>query len=264
MSIDGTMPASAELPYRHSSALGYEYPLGRTLRLLHQFSEGETGPSVRAADLLQLENRLLDLLNVKYVVGNTYHASAQTLLRAPDRFKLLARDGTVELFENVQVLPRAFLVPMSGVRAARSPEEAFQRVVDRSFDPAVEAVVEGDLAPLAAAGAGPAGEARLVVTRGINRLSVIADVPAPSLLVISDGWYPGWRATVDGRSADVLVTNYAFKGVVLPAGRHEVALRFLPRSFILGLAVSVATIALLLVSVGAARRRRVTATPSSV
>ena len=69
-----------------------------------------------------------------------------------------------------------------------------------------------------------------------------------SLLVVSDSYYPGWRAAVDGRPAPLLRTNVLLRGVPVPAGRHQVRLWFDPLSVRLGFALS----ALALVANGAA------------
>ena len=58
------------------------------------------------------------------------------------------------------------------------------------------------------------------------------------MLVLTEVWYPGWRATVDGESRPVLRANYAFRAVRLGSGQHQVRLTFAPRSWGLGLAVS--------------------------
>jgi uncharacterized membrane protein YfhO len=72
-------------------------------------------------------------------------------------------------------------------------------------------------------------------------------------------WYPGWQARVDGGSSSaVLRTNYAFQGVALPAGDHQVELRFDPPLWRIGLGTAAVTAAALLVAaaVGRSRRRR--------
>jgi uncharacterized membrane protein YfhO len=59
-----------------------------------------------------------------------------------------------------------------------------------------------------------------------QRVTVDADAAAPGILVLSDTWYPGWRVTVDGRPAPLLRADYAFRGVALPAGRHQVVFTY--------------------------------------
>ena len=71
---------------------------------------------------------------------------------------------------------------------------------------------------------------------------------APGILVLSDQWYPGWRVTVDGVAAPLLRTDYALRGVFVPAGTHQVTFRFQPLPLYLGLALAGITLAL---SVGA-------------
>jgi uncharacterized membrane protein YfhO len=87
----------------------------------------------------------------------------------------------------------------------------------------------------------------LLETYGPNEIRLRVDAPADAYLVLSEVWYPGWRATVDGVPAQVLRANYAFRAVRLGPGQNEVHLTFAPRSWRLGLAISGLT---LLVVVG--------------
>ena len=48
------------------------------------------------------------------------------------------------------------------------------------------------------------------------------------MLVTSEAWYPGWRAWIDGREHPLMLTNAAFRGLPVPAGRHTVTMRFEP------------------------------------
>ena len=69
-----------------------------------------------------------------------------------------------------------------------------------------------------------------------QRLRVAAVHPA--ILVVSEGWFPGWTVTVDGREATLYRTHVTLRGVAVPAGQHEVVFRYRPRSVRLGLLVS--------------------------
>lgn len=57
-------------------------------------------------------------------------------------------------------------------------------------------------------------------------------------LVLSDQWYPGWTAQIDGQETSVYRANYLFKAVNVPAGEHQVAWIYRPLSFVVGLLIS--------------------------
>jgi uncharacterized membrane protein YfhO len=62
-------------------------------------------------------------------------------------------------------------------------------------------------------------------------------------VVLADTFTPDWTATVDGRSAPVWRANVAFRAVPVPAGRHEVVMRYRPPSALWGMALTAAGIA---------------------
>ena len=77
------------------------------------------------------------------------------------------------------------------------------------------------------------------------RLRVRATTPADCLVVINESFYPYWRATVDGQPADLLRVSTGLMGLELPAGKHEIALRYEPprRYAVAGLVSLVALVA---------------------
>ena len=48
------------------------------------------------------------------------------------------------------------------------------------------------------------------------------------MLVLSDAYYPGWTATVDGQPAPIYRVDGALRGVIIPAGFHDVRFQFRP------------------------------------
>ncbi|PYL00875.1 MAG: hypothetical protein DME19_03540 [Verrucomicrobia bacterium] len=77
----------------------------------------------------------------------------------------------------------------------------------------------------------------------------------PGMVVVAQTFYPSWRAYVDGHPARLWHANHAFQALQVPVGSHEVQLIFQDRSFLAGLAISVAT--LLACIEGAVRRQRI-------
>jgi len=88
-----------------------------------------------------------------------------------------------------------------------------------------------------------AGKAR-VVSRGPGRYVIETENDADAYLVLSEAYYPGWTAEVDGKAAEVLPANHLIQTIRLPAGKHLV--RFEYRSRFLGLGFAVAALAALL------------------
>jgi uncharacterized membrane protein YfhO len=72
------------------------------------------------------------------------------------------------------------------------------------------------------------------------RVDIEVQAAAPALLVLSDLFYPGWEATLDGRPAEILEANYVMRAVAIPKGAHEVRFLYRPASFRAGVAASAA------------------------
>jgi hypothetical protein len=73
-----------------------------------------------------------------------------------------------------------------------------------------------------------------------GRVVLKVEPASDALLVLSDLYYPGWRAEVDGRPAPILRANYLMRAVAVPAGRHTVGFLYEPASFKAGMAASLA------------------------
>jgi hypothetical protein len=173
----------------------------------------------------------------------------------PERFREVWSDGNVTVFENLRVLPRAFLVPQSHVEVIAAETGQLARLRDAAFDPLRSVIVPTDFGPRTSAiqRAFEPESIPLIVTKyeeGRNWVRVEANAPVPSVLVLNQIYYPGWSADVDGRKAPLLRTNYAFTGTLLDAGTHVIEFRFLPASFVLGLTVSAVSVLLAGVVIG--------------
>ena len=77
----------------------------------------------------------------------------------------------------------------------------------------------------------PQGSQAAITRYGNHTIAATTDAAAPGFLVLSEVWYPGWRATVNGDPAPVLRVDGALRGVPIPAGQATVELRFAPRGW---------------------------------
>jgi hypothetical protein len=157
-----------------------------------------------------------------------------------------------ELTDLPNPLPRAYV---AGAVCRAGPEEAL-RLLAHGLDPTKTTLVEDP----AAACAGEAGIRRAVILEeGASRVVVKASTPAPSWLVLTDTFYPGWRAEVNGRPAAIRVANYAFRAVPVPAGESVVTFRYQPGTYRVGVFAAMLAWAVMVALLGAgpvARRAR--------
>jgi len=226
--------------------------------------------------------------SIKCLWRNLYLRSWED--RVHSNFDLIY-DGDVKVYENKTAYPRAYVVPA----AVLSPgiEESFKLLQRQKFDPRGEAVLEyatgddggdgsasaealmqnGDfnlstsdrdslrrfvLRPKGGSANADQYHARITKYSG-NRVEIEADMPTAGFLVLSDTFYPGWRAYVDGRETPVYCANYFLRGIALDKGQHRVEFRFQPASLRRGAAISGATLVLLLggaIGVGMLERRK--------
>jgi len=78
-----------------------------------------------------------------------------------------------------------------------------------------------------------------------NSIKLGIDIKIPSLLVITDVWYPGWKAWIDGKKTKIYRVNYCQRGIILNKGYHKVYLSFMPLDWYIGLFVSLAAFAIM-------------------
>jgi Bacterial membrane protein YfhO len=158
------------------------------------------------------------------------------------------------VYEVPDPLPHAYAVYR--VIPAVGETTTLDRLRDSSFNPITEAVVESAPASLPTDVLQRSSLVPAQITSySPNFVSIEATLEQDGLLVLTDTYYPGWRAWVDGSEQPILRTNYLFRGVMLTRGQHTVEFRFWPQSFQLGLIFAAAT--LMLVTFGCIRHRLV-------
>jgi hypothetical protein len=155
----------------------------------------------------------------------------------------------VRTFRVPDPLPRVFL---AGRARRGSGFDAWKTIVGEGFEARREILV--DEGP-ELQGPGSPGSIRSV-TRRPDRLSVELETPDSAYLVVLEGYDPGWKAWIDGARAPIVRANAAFRGVLVPAGRHAVEMAYRPWSVSVGAGVSALSLVGLLAMLATGRRGR--------
>ncbi|MDQ3555801.1 MAG: YfhO family protein [Gemmatimonadota bacterium] len=186
----------------------------------------------------------LDGANVRFVISMA--PLSHPALREVHR-------GSALVYENTRSLPRAYLVPEA---LPSAPGGSLARMQSMEWDPRRVAFVEGNIPRLPSTQLTGGAE---VLEHTPDRVRVRTRANRTALLVLADNFYRGWEATVDGRRAEIFRTNHTFRGVVVPAGEHEVRFEFRPAELRSGFVIYLAgfgVLALYGVWLLAAGRRR--------
>jgi len=177
-------------------------------------------------------------------------SSAKALPTRQFKFLLEAPSG-VRVYENARALPQAYIV--HSVIKAGTPQDAKRIVTEKGFAASSQAVVEGPFEGALSAPTAGLPETAAVKRPDVNTVTIDCKAAAPGLLVLTDTFYPGWQAQVDGRNVSIIPTNFNFRGVPIAAGNHHVVFRYQPLSFYLGVILFIAGI-VIIVSFFALRR----------
>jgi hypothetical protein len=237
LNAQGTYPQSTLMAYRLATPLGYH---GNELQ-----TYDELGGKDRGWESISSRN-FMDLLAVRFLILQEEHP-------IPGFHKLLG--PIVSTFGDPAVLYERDTVPAYArvvASAAKAPEaQVTATVLDPRF-PASALALYPDTSGLALkplVQPFPASKVTASVkdyAPGSMRIALTGTNPEPSFLVVSENWYPDWKATVDGQPAQVHRADHTLLSVVIPTGAHEVALRFESAAYARGKLVSLVSLLLAL------------------
>jgi membrane protein YfhO len=137
----------------------------------------------------------------------------------------------LRFYHNSTPLPRAYMIGAARPEAG-SPLQGLTRP---DFDPKGEVYLAG-----LRNRTGRIGEAGTVEIQEDRPEAVGLQVSAAAAgwVVLTDNYYPGWSAELDGKPVPIRLANYLFRAVEVPAGEHRLRFRYSPRTFRIGGAIS--------------------------
>jgi hypothetical protein len=162
---------------------------------------------------------VLNMLDVRYLIFPGV---------PPPHIHPMFQENGYWVLVNSNALPRVF-IPKSVETISTGPDE-LKKLASPRFNPVAVAYVESPV-ELPASCRGVAQITNEIPTR----VMISVQMETPGLVVLADNWENGWRAYWNGKPAPVLRTNYAIRGVVVPAGSGTLEFIYQPMSLILGI-----------------------------
>lgn len=172
-----------------------------------------------------------NLLGVKYIIHKISDGQAGwtfPIWKNPQDFSKIYDDGKYQIYENKKAFPRAFLV--GEYKVASNDQEAIDLIMASDLR---ETVILEEDPKLKLSGIGMSNAH--IVKYSPNHIRIETTSDKDNLLFLSDEYRRGWTATLDGKESKVYRTNYIFRSVFVPKGKHVVEFQYLSQSLREGL-----------------------------
>lgn len=247
-----SLQPSANMLYRIASNTGYINLVPRHLIRLWG-NEKTNGLIAKTAGLAQnnLEFiprpaflKIISAYNVKYLVSiwQIIHPELEPL----------GLDQGFQLYRNRSVQPRAFFVPQA---ISVSDEKAESLLLSGAVDLRRQVLLADTIFTGNAADTVSTAAVTMTELSG-EHLVIEAETPGKGWIFLSDTYYPGWQAELDGRPVRIHRANICGRAIAVGPGRHRIEFSFRPRSYATGSRVSLLSLVLIGIGLGASLVRR--------
>jgi hypothetical protein len=184
-------------------------------------------------DVLHKNLNLLNLLNVKYII--TYEEINDK------RLELAYTDEQVNVYRNNESLPRAFF--LSNYKVISNGQEALDFLRSKDFNPMDVVVLNEEPASFENRADSQHNNASVEIKDySPNKVILNINTPSSGILVLSDTFYPGWKAYVDREETEIMKANTVMRAVIIPKGKHLVKFVYDPVPFNNGLKLGLCTL----------------------
>lgn len=239
-------PSRVVAPFITNFATQYQYFDTNYYNPLYIKRNGELVSFVNTGD----QSRGLSRSDISVI--NDASVSAEVLFRR-ERFWDMTGSGVVVIKNNTNwdiqsrptAISRAYLV--NSLVMESDSEKILARMFSPDFDIHTTAVVEESVDGLKEDTMRRATGSVLIDSYMANTVRLKTNTQENSFLVLSDNYYPDWKASVDGVETKLYRTNYTFRGVVVPKGEHIVEFYYAPDSVRYGMYISISSLFLVLV-----------------
>jgi len=156
-------------------------------------------------------SRINDLLGVKYVLSLDDQKNK--------KLSLVFTDGFVKVYENSSALPRAFFV--NNILIVKSKQQAINTLFDVNHSLSSIAVVEEVLNEKLFKSNWDIGQVNYI-NYSDEKVILKTSNPGDGFLVLTDSYYSTWHAKIDGIETKIYLTDFNFRGIIVPKGEHKI------------------------------------------
>jgi len=212
---------SGKWAYYHQTIQGYH---GAKLKRYQEILENSLDAQLRQN---KINWNLLNMLDVKYIIYS------DTLPFPNLQPVFSSNEDQMIVHRNLSALPRAWFVDK--VKVIKEPKAIWSELNSDIYNPAQTAIVEEPVGVI------PSPAVRIVKPTKFDMqyLSFDTETDTKAFLTVSEVYYPaGWKAYIDGKETRIYPTNYILRGVIVPAGKHKLEMKFEPASYKLSIRLS--------------------------
>lgn len=253
-------PPNTWIAYKIQSPEGYDpIYLGQYGKFMRFLNGGnlKSGTSSRYAEVTSnYYSPYLDAANVKYFIALLRDKSGQIPGDELDwRFKespyeVVFKDKSAAILRNPNAMERVYFAKNI---LYSSPEEIENLIMrDKNFNPKETVALSRDLNLKLVTGKGSAK----ILEYSPNTIKVKTNTSSEEILILTDQYEDGWRVKIDNTESIISPANLIFRAVKVPSGEHEVTFTYAPKSFDIGLKISIGTLLVISLFTMAAVKKR--------
>lgn len=230
----GLIPQSMWMPYQIQSPAGYEPMM---IRRYSEFANNinEEKPRIesgsRWVSVNNFSSPLVDLMGLKYALHLPIALGGSFDKNKFDKNKYILeyQFGRSQIYRNPDSLPKAFIV--HDYKVENNDYKIMEYLVNKKINMNNTVILEETPPFQPDPQSLPDNVEINEALYYLNNYSITTNSQNDGLLFISDVYYPGWKAYLDGQPAKIYRSDYTFRSVYLPAGQHVVKFEYFPDSF---------------------------------
>lgn len=173
--------------------------------------------------------KLLNALSVSYILSKEM-LSPDFLQKNNWKLKI-SQDGW-NIYQNLLAVPHAYLV--NSFKTYRGSQDFSQKFYSNDFNLGNSVLLDKNIDTLSAT-----SQHAVIEHYSPESVEIKTDTNGKSLLLLTDTYFPGWKAFIDGKETSIIKANFTFRAVEVPNGIHTVIFAYQPASFSLGLTLTI-------------------------